>query len=102
MKIGNTINEIRELYANAKDIDISESDFESITEEAKKELDAENEVTPNPTTPTSSSEKVKKDNRKKTYEWHRVHEGKFPKELVEELEKYDLEHENENQKEKEH
>lgn len=97
MKIGNTINEIRELYANAKDIDISESDFESITEEAKKELDAENEVTPNPTTPTSSSEKVKKDNRKKTYEWHRVHEGKFPKELVEELEKYDLEHENENQ-----
>jgi len=80
------------MYVDADEIDISKKDFDDLMSEAQTELGIKvNEKT------TKNTDDTDKDKRKKTYEWHRVHEGKFPKELIENLEKYDLDHEIENQ-----
>ena len=102
LKLGSTVDEIREMYVDADEIDISKKDFDDLMSEAQTELGIKvNEKTTKNTDDTDKDNDTpkenKKDNRKKTYEWHRVHEGKFPKELIENLEKYDLDHEIENQ-----
>ena len=105
LKLGNTVEDIRKMYADTEDIKISEKDFDILLDEAQKEFETEksgkttkiDDDTEKDNDIQDTPKENKKDNRKKTYEWHRVHEGKFPKELIENLEKYDLDHEVENQ-----
>ncbi|HNC63581.1 MAG TPA: hypothetical protein PK075_02930, partial [Chitinophagales bacterium] len=98
IRLGNTVEEITQMYAETDDLDISEKDFKTILKEAQDEIEAENnkgKQADEQETTTKEKDTTEKDSGKKmkTFAYNRVFKGDFPQELKDALKEHNLEHE---------
>ncbi|HNL15874.1 MAG TPA: hypothetical protein PKJ74_02575, partial [Chitinophagales bacterium] len=98
IRLGNTVEEITQMYAETNDLDISEKDFKTLLKEVQDEIEAENnkgKQADEQETTTKEKDTTEKDSGKKmkTFAYNRVFKGDFPQELKDALKEHNLEHE---------